>query len=133
MEAVMKELEVGVEEQGIPTMWVVADVVLERRRQRQRWGQQDLLDGTGNYVHDPKADAVVREAQLRFREKERGAAQLACDALHREARLTYLDILREVFLEIAAEENPARLKRELVQLAAVAVQWVEKLNREGVR
>ena len=41
--------------------------------------------------------------------------------------VTWLEILREEFAEVAAENDTKRLAEELVQVAAVAVSWAEKL------
>lgn len=42
-------------------------------------------------------------------------------------RVTWLQILLEEFSEVATEDSPERLVEELVQVAAVAVSWAEKL------
>jgi hypothetical protein len=43
-------------------------------------------------------------------------------------RGTWADILTEEFYEAMAEENPRKLKAELIQVAAVAVAWVVSLT-----
>ena len=42
---------------------------------------------------------------------------------------TWLHILREEVFEAFAEDDPAKLRAELIQVAAVAVQWVEAIDR----
>ena len=42
---------------------------------------------------------------------------------------TWADILREEYFEALAETDPARLRVELIQVAAVAVAWVEAIDR----
>lgn len=44
-------------------------------------------------------------------------------------RGTWRDILAEEFNEALAESDPDRLRAELVQVAAVAVNWVEAIDR----
>lgn len=91
---------------------VLHEVAEERQRQHQRWGEQNLPDGTGP---DYRAEArVAREWCVR--------AQLA-------GRVTFLDILREEVFEAFEESDPAKLRAELIQVCAVACQWVECLDR----
>lgn len=42
-------------------------------------------------------------------------------------KVTWLQILLEEFAEVAEQSDPARLLEELVQVAAVAVSWAEKI------
>ncbi len=97
------------------------DIVIERHRQTAKWGVQNLPDGDGTteklYLH---ADA----------EKAR------CDKAHDERRCTFAHVLREEVAEALAEcapnddaERRARLRRELIEVAAVCVQWVESIDR----
>ena len=50
----------------------------------------------------------------------------------KHGEVTYRDILLEEVFEALAESNQARLRAELVQVAAVAVAWVEKIDRHAV-
>ncbi|HYF53037.1 MAG TPA: hypothetical protein VEA41_02135 [Salinarimonas sp.] len=43
--------------------------------------------------------------------------------------MTYSQILAEEVAEALAESDPMLLRAELVQVAAVAVQWVEAIDR----
>jgi hypothetical protein len=43
--------------------------------------------------------------------------------------VTWAHILTEEFYEALAEADPEKLREELVQVAAVAVAWVECLDR----
>jgi hypothetical protein len=99
------------------TLAVLEDVAAERRRQMDAHGVQILPDGTG----EPDA-AVARDV-----------AQFLCDRATEAGRLTWRDILREEVYEAFAESDRTRLREELIQVAAVAVQWVEALDREGGR
>ena len=94
---------------------VLMDVLAERRRQSQLHGVQTLPDGTG----DP-ASRITRDV-----------AQMLCDKATASGRLTWRDILREEVMEAFAESERDKLRVELVQIAAVAVQWVEAIDRES--
>jgi hypothetical protein len=48
-----------------------------------------------------------------------------------EGTTTWKHILREEFLEAMAEEDPEQLREELVQVAAVAVAWIEAIDRRA--
>ncbi len=89
------------------------DVAAERARQTAQWGQNDHPDGTGG-------TAAARIAE--------GCKQRT-DAAATNGTITWNDILAEEFWEALAEEDPARLRAELVQVAAVATQWVDAIDR----
>ncbi|WP_460351343.1 hypothetical protein [Actinoallomurus acanthiterrae] len=91
---------------------VLADVAAERAAQDAMWGVQDLPDGTGP-EHEATADAAKRD----------------CREAWAGARLTWRHILAEEFHESLAETDPQALRTELVQTAAVAVKWVQALDR----
>lgn len=91
------------------------EVLGERERQDARWGEQNHPDGTGDLVE--VADAVFTR-QL-------------CDDAFRDGEGTWLHILAEEVAEAFAESDPAKLRVELIQVAAVAVAWVEAIDRRN--
>ncbi|MBF4625528.1 hypothetical protein [Clavibacter sp. VKM Ac-2872] len=100
------------------------DTAAERIRQNAKWGEQNHPDGTGPDVRPllfagalPRADDLARYATQ------------ATDAHAADGTVTWLDILREEYHEALAESDPAKLREELIQLAAVAQQWVEHIDR----
>ncbi|GAA0398512.1 hypothetical protein GCM10009530_57750 [Microbispora corallina] len=93
---------------------VLADVAAERAAQDAMWGFQEHADGTG-----PENTADADRAKL-------AVADAAA-----EGRLTWRHILHEEVLEAFAEDDPTRLRGELVQVAAVAVKWVQALDRRA--
>lgn len=118
-------------------------VAAERARQDAKWGQQNHPDGTGpdeqvlapladilrSSHHDPRNMQVARATILAR------AATLATDqaaALSRAVGKNYvtwaLILLEEVF-EALAEDDPDKLTAELAQLAGVAQQWVDAIER----
>lgn len=80
----------------------------ERARQQALWGEQNHPDGTGGYFDDTNAKV----------------ARAACDLAFRRRH-----ILEEEVAEAYAETDPERLTSELVQVAAVALAWVEAIQR----
>lgn len=95
------------------TREVLVEVYVERCQQDARWGIQDHSDGTGR-----PEDLTLAEA-----------AKILNDHKAERGTLTFRDILDEEVREAFAETDEARLREELVQVAAVAVLWVEALDR----
>lgn len=94
------------------TLEVLAEVADERLRQHAKWGEQNWADGTGDIFGGYATD---------FR-------KVCSDAAMRGA-VTFRDILIEEVFEAFAETDPVRLRAELLQVAAVAVQWIEAIDR----
>jgi hypothetical protein len=92
---------------------VLAEIYAERARQDEKWGEQNHPDGTGNLD------------QQRYAEFRRKWCQDAFGAGYG----TWADVLAEEVAEAEAERDPARLRAELIQVAAVAVAWAEAIDR----
>lgn len=92
---------------------VFIDVINERINQEAQWGEQNHPDGTGGRHH------AMRAADAKY----------FCDRHFGEGKGTWADILNEEFWEVLAESDPAKLRAELIQVAAVAVAWVEAIDR----
>jgi hypothetical protein len=92
---------------------VLADVTAEREAQHAAHGvQHHLADGTG-------AEWKAFAEHMRT-ECQRAAA---------EGRMTWQHILLEEVAEALAEDEPDRIRGELVQAAAVAVQWLQAIDQ----
>lgn len=91
---------------------IFADIALERLAQDLKWGPQRGLDfGTGRPGDREMA----------------AAAKARCDAM--EGAGNWRDILDEEVCEAFAETDPARVREELVQVAAVCAAWIEDIDR----
>lgn len=103
------------------TSRVLDDVRVHRIEQRRRYGlNEHTPDGTGGawlgpYTADP---AEVIEAKLRGDYLDHAE----------EAPVTWVHLLREEMAEAFAATDPAALRAELVQVAALAVSWCERLD-----
>lgn len=116
------------------TKQVLDEVAVERIRQTMKHGdQRHLPDGTG-----PTGRLVMDDVYLRRHGV--GRADLAEWAKGRtdaaaqqggDGSVTFEHILTEEWAEAMAESNPARLRAELIQVAAVAVQWVEAIDHRA--
>ncbi|WP_206326043.1 MULTISPECIES: hypothetical protein [unclassified Streptomyces] len=92
---------------------VLAEIGYERTRQDAKFGEQNHPDGTGNRDQQDAAESARRWCQDSF-----GAGYG-----------TWSAVLAEEVAEANAERDPARLRAELVQVAAVAVAWIEAIDR----
>lgn len=90
---------------------VIEDITEERIRQEEKFPNQHLPLGTGGW----SIEVVVWRNY--------------CDEAAAQGRLTWRHILLEEFYEALAEEDPAKCRAELVQLAAVCVRTIEDIDR----
>ena len=91
----------------------LAEVGNEREMQNDKWGEQNHPDGTGL-----EHDRLMADSSRR-----------ACKAAANDGTVTWRHILVEEFYEAMAEADPSNLRTELIQIAAVAVAWVEAIDR----
>ena len=105
------------------TPGVLSEVAGERVRQQRKWGEQNHPSGTG-------PGTLARFCE---RGRDAGEAQELCVTRFREGRGTYAHIFWEEMAEAFMEEDAGRLREELIQVAAVAVAWVECIDRRHER
>lgn len=64
----------------------------------------------------------------------RAQAQNSCDRAARDGTVTWWHVLEEEVVEAACEEDPVKLRAELIQVANVAIKFVMDLDaKAGVR
>lgn len=90
---------------------IVEDVRAERARQVEQWGKQNHPNGT-SMKFKPLADS----------------ARHSCQMADASGAVTWMHISREEFFEVLAATDRADLRKELVQLIAVGMAWVENLD-----
>lgn len=100
---------------------ILQDIHWERIAQDEKWGEQNHPDGTGPRVVNPIV-AFYMETRAKL-------ARDICQHEHDHGRGTWQHILEEEVSEAFAEEEPEKLRNELIQIAAVAVAWVEAIDR----
>ena len=114
----------GVGDVGFPAgLTVVDDIASERARQDEKWGEQNHPDGTG-----PTLQLGMVGWAKSYREWA-DDLRTATDTAAERGEVTWAHILLEEVFEALAEDDPERLRTELVQVAAVSQQWVEGLDR----
>lgn len=88
------------------------EIDAERGRQLRKFGEQHHPDGTGLPVYEHAAN--------RYRDQvDRNAAS---------GVLAWRDVLLEEVYEALAESDPAKLRTELIQVAAVCAAWIRDLD-----
>lgn len=90
-------------------------VLKERQRQQEVWGDQVHPDGTGS----PSQQSTAHMAKM------------ACDQASARGDVTWCQILTEEVAEAFAEHDRTKLKQELLEAAAVILNWVTALDRKG--
>jgi hypothetical protein len=94
---------------------VLNEVWEERQRQEQKWGEQNHPDGTGSLLYQRYAEGAKEDYEYAAK---RGL-------------VNWRLILHEEVYEAFAESDPAKLRTELLQVAAVATAWVAAIDRRG--
>lgn len=97
----------------VKTKRVLVEISDERIRQNDQWGEQNHPDGTSITSHKRQADN----------------RRWLCDQAAKDGKVTWKHILDEEVYEAFAETDPVKLREELIQVAAVAVAWVEAIDR----
>lgn len=91
------------------------EIDAERHRQVAEFGEQHHPDGTGLPVYQHSA--------RRYRDHaDRAAAS---------GHLAWRDVLMEEVYEALAESDPAKLRAELLQVAAVCAAWISDIDSRG--
>lgn len=106
------------------TLGVLHEVAQERVRQDDKWGPQDHPLGTGADVWAPGQSVRMSDAA--------NAARSRCQA-NGPGQDNWFDILYEEVMEAGAEVDPGKVRVELIQVAAVAVNAVECIDRNYPR
>jgi len=96
---------------GLATLMVELDA--ERGRQLAKFGEQHHPDGTAITEDRERADR----------------ARHTCESMARLGQLTWRDILHEEVQEAFAEDDPALLRAELLQIAAVCAAWIWDIDQ----
>lgn len=101
------------------TLAVLSEVAAERARQDGKWGPRQDPDGTGpnTWLGQPRRAAPARDA-----------ARERCDRAFISGEVTHAHVLIEEVYEALAESDPAALRSELIQVAAVCVKWIEQID-----
>lgn len=106
---------------------VASEIVDERKEQHAKWGEQNHPSGTGEGALEHLAAMTTGQTIGRVSRAARGL----CEAAVADGSLTYAHIAWEEIAEAFDEDNPTKLRAELVQCAAVFVAWIETIDRRS--
>lgn len=108
------------------TYEVTQEVLAERMRQDRKWGEQNHPDFFCG------AECATSTAGLYGLEGS-GRARERCDMVAASGDLNWGHILLEEVNEAFDAPTEAHLREELVQVAAVAVAWIEAIDRRNAQ
>lgn len=111
-----EENVVETDEWGNHTVSICNEVIDERAKQDAKWGEQ-----THGNQRNENTRAAAQKAADRY--KRINDSRVAEDAL------TWDGVLLEEVYEAIAEADSVKLREELIQVAAVAVAWVQCIDR----
>jgi hypothetical protein len=98
-----------------PLIGLYNDLEAERWRQLKTWGAQSHPDGTGHPGDRALADFYRK----------------LCDAQFEHGEGTWRHILAEEVAEAFAESERPLLRKELIEVATVALAWVQDLDERA--
>lgn len=112
-------------EQLVKTAYVLGEVVSERKRQDAKWGEQNH-----GVIGDHKD--VQEDIRLSYAGWEQVYQQINRDRDDQDT-MGWDSILLEEVYEALSETDRAKRRKELIEVAAVAVAMVECMDREDER
>lgn len=101
---------------------VLEEVKAELDRQYDRWGPQDHEDGTG-------PDVLFTDIRHSFQEITNGLKNHNDFIEQCGIAPKWAPILLEEVFEAVSEKDQDNVREELIQVAAVAVQWIRAIDR----
>lgn len=101
---------------------ILKEIEKERARQDSKWGEQH---------HPDQCDYPTPEYKQEYYSLEAESYKMHNDWSAKRGKTTWDDILLEEVYEALSEPDPKKKIEELIQVAAVAVVWIEDLMSRG--
>jgi len=107
---------------------IFEEIRTERERQEQKWGEQNhpCLDPV--LLERDESCTPIRMCD-NYEIPTENRAKFMCDSATRKGQLTYAHIAIEEMSEVVSTFDEGKRREELVQLAAVTVAWIQKIDR----
>lgn len=108
---------------------VLQEVQAERERQDNKWGEQNhpCLD---QVLLNRKGSCTPMRMCEEYEIPSEGRAKRKCQDAFDKGTGTFAHIAIEEMSEIVSAFNIHKRREEIIQLAAVCVAWVEKIDRD---
>lgn len=103
---------------------VLANVVWERHRQDEKWGAIGTTDKQDAFAIPFGTGGAERQLIANVYRSD-------CDLAFESGKGTWAHVLQEEVAEALAEKEPAKLRTELIEVAAVACKIVEIIDRKA--
>jgi hypothetical protein len=122
---------------SVTTDRVLSEVLAERIAQDTKWGEQNHPDVetrdiplVTHHYYASRAD-IWKQVNEERATPSRGGRCFTCPAGEGvpHGHTAWDGVLLEEVYEALAEDDPAKLRTELLQVAAVAVAWIEAIDR----
>lgn len=109
---------------------VLTEVANERVRQLRKWGRQDHLPSLDTVLLNRPGSCTAQRMAEEYEVPTAVRAKFTTGIKAKRGDLTYADVLVEEVCEAIAELGDERsMRNELIQVAAVAVAWVEAIDK----
>lgn len=122
-------------DQHLRMVSVLLEVEGERHRQHEKWGEQNHPSVEPTLIHRPGGCTGDRMCE-HYEIPSESRAKAMCERAALNGVCTYADILieevSEAIASAATDETEQSLRGELVQVAAVAVAWIEAIDRRKI-
>lgn len=105
---------------------IFGEILEERHRQDEKWGTQNLPCLNETILKNGTSSQMTKFYGIKT---EFGAKQM-CDKATENKCLTFAHIAIEEMAEILSEFDTENRRTEIIQLAAVLVQWVENIDKK---
>ncbi|MFE3853402.1 hypothetical protein ACFXPN_19980 [Streptomyces griseorubiginosus] len=105
------------------------EIDTERQRQLANFGDQHHPDLSGDAITQREARDMFDQWAQNYRAINGGTF----DPQDPDTRLDWTGILLEEVYEALAEADPAKIRAELVQVAAVCAAWVADIDSRGAQ
>lgn len=113
------------------TVLVLDEVRREREAQDERWGIQRRPSLDSVLLHRPGGCDQRRIAE-HYEIPSEGRAKFLCEQAFEEGQGTWAHVLvEEVSETVGCLTDEGAMRRELLQVAAVAVAWIEDIDRRN--
>lgn len=108
---------------------VFTEITIEMLNQIEKWGEQNhpCLDQT---LLNRNGGCSIERMTLEYEIPTENRAKLLCDSAFKRGQVTYAHIAIEEMSEVVSAFDIHKRRVELIQLAAVCVSWIEKIDRD---